>query len=135
MATRRDQYGGLKRDVLSTRTKVIGCEDIDGRMRCRRRRLADVVSLALGGMNTPSSRKVFTLDMRRRDDAEGERRIIGSWRRAGFFCRFETRGDGCGCAVGTAGALGEPRDLRNVPAILRKAEKSYLAISTLVKTN
>ena len=49
------------------------------------------------GMYTPPSRKDLMLDMRIREDAEGERRIIGSglragalglWAKVGLFARF-----------------------------------------------
>lgn len=57
-----------------------------------------------GGMKTPSWRKDLMLDMRMRDEAEGERRIIGSGRREdagpgrpGFFVRGRPA-DGAGTA-------------------------------------
>jgi hypothetical protein len=62
---------------------------IEGRMRVIWRRLEvalEEVSRAEGGMKTPSSRKDFTFDMRRREEADGESRMMGcSMRRAGFF--------------------------------------------------
>jgi hypothetical protein len=62
----------------------------------------------------PVSRKGFALLRRRRDEAEGERRMMGSRRREGFFWRLETR-------VGWDGGslLSEGRERRNVAAILR----------------
>jgi hypothetical protein len=39
------------------------------------------------GMYVPDSRKDLILLMRRREDAEGERRMIGSGRRPGFLSR------------------------------------------------
>ena len=102
--------------VLSTRMKRSGCEDMEGRVRVSCRRLTEEeVSAALGGMKVPSPRKDFTLDMRRREDAEGERRMMGSRRRAGFFCSEDTRGAE-GAGVGPVGLL----RVRNVLwAILR----------------
>ena len=41
--------------------------------------------LLSGGIYVPESRKDFTLDMRSSEDAEGERRMIGSGRRPGFL--------------------------------------------------
>jgi hypothetical protein len=40
---------------------------------------------ASGGVNLPSSRKDRALERRRREDAEGDRRIMGSGRRVGTF--------------------------------------------------
>jgi len=115
IATTRAQYGGLKLVVLSTRMKRRSWLEMDFILRFRCSRLLDVVSAVLGGMKMPSPRKDLMLDMRRSEDAEGESRMMGSRRRVGFFCRFETSGDGCGWA-GT-GALG--RERRNVAASLR----------------
>jgi hypothetical protein len=39
--------------------------------------LALVVSAALGGMKMPSSRKDLMLEVRKRDEAEGESRMMG----------------------------------------------------------
>lgn len=53
--------------------------DLSGRVMCRR--LAVVWEERVwwsGGTKTPSWRKERTLDMRRRDEAEGERRMMGS---------------------------------------------------------
>lgn len=54
-----------------------------GRVTSRRMLLeVDMASVGWsGGTKTPSWRKVFTLDMRIRLEAEGERRIIGSGER------------------------------------------------------
>jgi hypothetical protein len=42
-------------------------------------------------MNMPSERKAFAFEVRRREEAEGERRMMG-WRRfLGGFCRLLTR--------------------------------------------
>lgn len=76
-ATTRDQYVGLKLVVLSTRMNVMGCEEMDGIGRRIWIMLALVVSAALGGMNMPSSRKDFMFDVRRREEAEGESRMMG----------------------------------------------------------
>jgi hypothetical protein len=56
--------------------------------------------------------------MRRREEAEGDKRMIGSRRRAGFFWREETSG----VEVGGRGAVG--RDLKKAWAVLRWMEKS-----------
>lgn len=115
MATTRDQYVGLNMDVLSTRMKRRGVLEIEGRLRDICRKFEVVVSVALGGMKVPSSRKDFMFDIRRREEAEGESRIIGcSVRREGFL-RFETRGEGCACA----GFGSEGRERRNIAAVLR----------------
>lgn len=115
MATTRDQYVGLKEEVLSTRMKVRGEEDMEGRTRWMRTMLAEVVSVAFGGMKMPSSRKSFALLVRSREDAEGESRMIGSRRFGGRFCRLETSaGCGAGADLGSEGRL-----RRNVAAILR----------------
>jgi hypothetical protein len=96
--------------------KRIGWEDIEGMTRVRWRRLEDVSEL-LGGRKTPVSRNDLIFDIRSKEDAEGERRIIGSRRRVGFFWREETRGACEGAGVG--------RERRNVAAILRYGEKSW----------
>lgn len=57
------------------------------------------------------SRKDLIFDIRNNEDADGERRMIGSRRRVGFFWREETRGACEGAGVG--------REWRNVAAILR----------------
>ena len=84
MPTTRLQYVGLKDAVLSTQMNVRGCEDIEGRRRWIwiMFALAEVEdeSVVLGGTKTPSERKVFTFEVRSREEAEGERRMMG-WRR------------------------------------------------------
>ena len=102
-------------EVESTRMKRRGAEEMEGRRRCICRKLEVVVSVALGGMKMPSSRKDFMFDMRSREEAEGDKRMMGcSLRRAGFFWRFETRG-----AWGWAGLGSEGRERRKVAAVLR----------------
>lgn len=104
-------------DVESTRMKRRGEEEIDGSARESWRKFEVVASVALGGMKVPSSRKDFMLDMRRREDAEGESRMMGcSLRREGFL-RLETRGAGWGC-VGLRPSEGRV-ERRNVAAVLR----------------
>lgn len=72
---------------------------MEGRTRVIWRRFEvalEEVSRAEGGMKMPSSRKDFTFDMRRREEAEGESRIMGcSMRRVGFL-RFVGRDCGMG---------------------------------------
>lgn len=41
-----------------------------------------------GGMYVPVSRNDLMLDMRKREEAEGESKMIGSGRRMGFFGRL-----------------------------------------------
>ena len=120
IATTRDQYVGLKEAVLSTRMNVMGCDDMLGirRWNCNML-LAEAVSVALGGMKTPSPRNCLTLLVRRREEAEGERRMMG-WRRLlGRFWRLETSVGAGREALGSEGRL-----RRNVAAILRYGEKS-----------
>lgn len=54
------------------------------------------------GENVPRSRNCLMFDMRRRDEAEGERRIMGSRRREEGFLRLETRDGFVVIGVGTA---------------------------------
>ena len=88
-----------------------------------------------GGTNRPESRKVLMLDMRRRDDAEGERRMMGSE-------RFEGTAEESGLEVFAAGRAASDADFvgtlpgrdddegmplrrpRKVSACLRTWEKS-----------
>ena len=64
-------------------------------------------------------------DMRRREEAEGESRIIGSGRRAGFLGR-ETRDVGFDEGVGMVVELGRGRFRpRNISADFRTCEKSF----------
>jgi len=61
---------------------------IPGRVREMCRMEADELDVETedsGGMYTPLSRKDLMFDMRRIADAEGERRMIGSGRRAGVL--------------------------------------------------
>lgn len=44
-----------------------------------------VVEFGAGGWYWPDSRKGFMFDMRRREEAEGERRMMGSGRREDFL--------------------------------------------------
>lgn len=72
----------------------------------------------------PDSRKDLMFDMRRREEAEGESRMIGSGRRAGFLGR-ETREVGFDEGVGTVVELGRGRFRpRKISADLRTWEKS-----------
>lgn len=81
----------MKEVVLSTRMNVIGWEEMDGIRRLIWIMFALVVSAALGGMKMPSSRKDFMLLVRSREEAEGERRMMGCTFWWGFLVRFETR--------------------------------------------
>lgn len=75
----------------------------------------EVVSVAFGGVKTPSARKLFALLVRSSEDAEGERRMMGSRRFGARFCRLETRaGWGAGPDFASEG-----RERRKVAAILR----------------
>lgn len=51
----------------------------------RDRCIIDAVAELSAGTNRPPSRKDLMLDMRRRDEAEGERRMMGSGRLCGFW--------------------------------------------------
>jgi hypothetical protein len=115
MPTTRDQYVGLNDVVLSTRMKVIGTLEMEGRRRRIWIMFALFVSAALGGMKTPSSRKDLMFEVRRSEEAEGERRMMG--RRLGclgFFVRLETRA-GCGAPRGFESG----RERKNCAAVLR----------------
>ena len=117
MATTRDQYVGLKLAVESTRMKVRGCEEMDGSRRwiCIMFADADVdeESVVFGGTKTPSERNVFAFEVRSREEAEGERRIMGWSRFWGRFWRFATR------AGWGAGSLASGRVRRKVAATFR----------------
>ena len=72
------------------------CASIDGMRRDVYSRLAEPIEPAAAesaGTNKPPSRNCFMFDMRRREEAEGESRMMGSRRRPGCpgFLRFETR--------------------------------------------
>jgi hypothetical protein len=63
-------------------------ESIEGKVRMMCRMEAEELDVELeesGGMYTPLSIKDLMFDMRRREDAEGERRMMGSGRRTGAF--------------------------------------------------
>jgi hypothetical protein len=87
-----------------------------------------------GGTKTPSCRKERTLDMRIRDEAEGERRMIGSWfLELPLFRGWVRPADGagttgCGLLPGFApGGYCPVRERlrpRKVSATLRTCEKS-----------
>lgn len=90
-----------------------------------------------GGMNTPSWRKDLMFDMRMREEAEGERRMIGSGRREeegpgrpGFFVRGSPA-DGAGIGAFVPGLtpggywLLERLRPRNDSATFRTCEKSF----------
>lgn len=74
----------------------VGCEprewevelepsDRKGRLMYRRLLELDMERVGWsGGTKTPSWRKDLTLDMRMSEDADGERRMIGSWFLDGF---------------------------------------------------
>ena len=75
-----------------------------------------------GGKYAPDSRKDFIFDIRRREEAEGESRIIGSGLRDGFLECVANRPDGgAETAVGSAGRRVR---VRNISADLRTWEKS-----------
>lgn len=99
MPTTRDQYVGLKEEVLSTRMKVMGEEEMEGITREMRTMFVEA-EVASAGVKMPSSRKVLMLPMRRSEEAEGESRMMGSRRLVGLRCRLETREVEWGAAVG-----------------------------------
>lgn len=114
---------------------VLDGEERRGRVMSRRM-LEDVDMARVGwsgGTKTPSPRKDLTFDMRIRDDADGERRMIGSGRDEPFF---EDGGPSPAEGVGrSADLLGAafvapvvvPARLlrpRKVSALLRTCEKS-----------
>ena len=76
-----------------------------------------------GGMYVPDSRKDLMLLMRRREEAEGESRIMGSGRRPDFLS-LEAR-DAVAVVVG-AMADGFLRSLKNCSECLRIWEKSFV---------
>lgn len=120
-ATRRDQYSGLKFVVPSTRMNFVGlgprpplCEPIapadglegSGLIRSGRlisMKLASVDMLKVGwsgGTNIPSPKNDLMFDMRMRDEADGERRMIGSGRELGLRDGTESPADGAGTIEG-----------------------------------
>jgi hypothetical protein len=100
--------------VESTKIKVIGCEEMEGMGRRIWIMFAEVVSAALGGMNMPSSRKDFMFEVRRRDEAEGERRMMGWTFWWGFLVRLDTR-----AGWGAEGLCESGRERKNEAAVLR----------------
>ncbi len=90
-----------------------------------------------GGMYVPLSRNDLMLDMRRRDEAEGERRMIGSGRRDGFLGR-ETRDElpaatDAGIAGVEDGWLGRGRlRPRKTSADFRTCENCYVRRKLIV---
>jgi hypothetical protein len=81
-----------------------GREESFGSVRVMWRRLAGVEFASVGcegGTKRPASRKDLMLDIRRREDAEGERRMIGSAR-----LEFETAGREVSAAEGWARGFG-----------------------------
>ena len=76
-----------------------------------------------GGMYVPDSRKDLMLLMRRREEAEGESRIMGSGRRPGFLS-LEAR-DAVVVVVGVM-VDGFLRSLKNCSECLRIWEKSFV---------
>lgn len=100
------------------------CVSIEGRCRVTWRILAleeEPARLESVGMYVPDSRKDFMLDMRRREEAEGETRTMGSGRRLTFLSR-EAR-DVVVVAVDGA-VVGFLRSLKKVSECLRTWEKS-----------
>lgn len=69
----------------------MGWDEMEGISRRIWIMLAEVVSAALGGTNMPSSRNVLMLEVRRREEADGERRMMGWTFWCGFLVIFETR--------------------------------------------
>jgi hypothetical protein len=87
--------------------------------------LAPALELAAtesAGTNSPPSRKDLMLDMRSRDDAEGDRRMMGSGRR-GFWCEARAGFEEM-LFVEDGGAEEGFFDMRGA-ASLRTWEKSY----------
>ena len=99
-----------------------------GRRRETWRRFEPV--LASASVYMPSPRKDLMLLMRSKEDADGERRMIGSMRRPGFE-RLEMRAGFCGIEAGLRapgrlpGCLLRLRPM-NASAYLRMWEKSCL---------
>jgi hypothetical protein len=76
--------------------------------------LALLVSAALGGMKTPSSRKDLMFEVRSSDEADGERRMIGRTRWLGFLVRLETS-----AGWGAPRGFESGRERKNCAAVLR----------------
>jgi hypothetical protein len=125
MATTRDQYVGLNDVVESTRMNVIGELEMEGMTRWTRTMFV-LAEVASAGVKTPSSRNCLTLPIRRSEDADGDKRIMGSRRLVGLRWRLETRAVDCGRDWGID--LGSPEPLRRNfwAATLRKASKSWI---------
>lgn len=88
------------------------------------RRVAELLEVEIedsGGANSPSSRKVLIFDMRRRDEADGDSRIMGSGRREGAARGFVIAFAGLPWVDGCFSLRGLKTD-----AILRTCEKSLL---------
>jgi hypothetical protein len=79
----------------------------------------DVLELWSGGVYRPDSRNDLALDMRSSDEADGDKRMIGSGRRAGFW--FSTR---AGLFVMLAAAGLGLRDMKGAASFLTW-EKSF----------
>ena len=76
-------------------------------------------SVVFAGMKTPSSRKDLMLDMRRSEEAEGERRMMGCSARRdddAFLVSEEIKG---GCGAEEVLDVGLLRVERKVEAVLR----------------
>jgi len=84
----------------------------------------DAVLLESAGVKTPCSRNCLMLDMRRREEADGERRIIGSSRRVEGFLRLETRAEFVEREDVVGAALRERDFPRYMSHCLRTWEKS-----------
>ncbi len=114
-----------------------GRDDSFGSKRVICKRLAGVEFARVGcegGTKRPLSRKDLMFDIRRREDADGESRMMGSARleedTAGRDVREADEGWARGLAIGAA-----LRCLpRKVSAALRTWEKSYVYVSSLAKT-
>lgn len=124
-ATTRDQYSGLNRSGVSTMMNRIGrAPSIDGTVRMTWRIVAEELDVELVesvGMYVPLSRNDLMFDMRRRDDADGDSRMIGSGRGGAAF--------GLCASVGLLGrfaaaAWAALRALKGA-ASLRTCEKSW----------
>jgi len=101
-ATTRDQYSGLNCSGVSTIINLIGrMGSTEGRTREICRIDADELDVAMdesGGVYMPDSRNDLMFDMRSKEEADGDRSMIGSGRRAeafgfiasaGLLARFE----------------------------------------------
>ena len=89
--------------------------------------------LLSGGMYDPCSKNDLTLDIRSSEEADGDNRMIGSWRREGLPFGNETReAEAPAVAAGPAPSLERP-DLRYASADLRTWEKSLFCQFLLQK--